>query len=347
MKRIFAFLLLLVILPFSLHAQAETPAWCASVWYPSSDVPGGLESIATNSDVLGVIHPFWYAQRPDGTLQVAQDAENAALLETWRAAGLKIIPSIAGSVWEMIAEPDVREFHIEQIVDLVERMNYDGIDIDYESFPLFTRDDFSTFIEALSAQLHDNGRLLTIAVHAKTSDAGEWESAEAQDWTRIAPAVDVLTIMTYDYTNRNEPPGPISPVNWVRDVLAYAATVTDLSKVRMGLAIYAYSWLRERPPATTVSWSAAQRLIDTYDLEIERNPADMEAFIAFKARGLPHQTIYFADSAGIAYKLQTIFNEFPTLGGAAIWGIGGEDPALWSVLREAGASASRCHPVQP
>ena len=337
MKLWFWLLVVLLVVPFSIYAQDETPSWCVSVWYPSSDVTGGLESIAANGDILGVIHPFWYSQRPDGTLQVAEGAEDPVLLEAWGAAGLKIIPSIAGSVWEMIAEPQIRAYHIDQIMQLVERMDYDGIDIDYESFPLFTRDDFSTFIEELSSRLHENGKLLTIAVHAKTSDAGEWESAEAQDWTRVTPAVDVLTIMTYDYTNRNEPPGPISPTSWVRDVLMYAESITDLSKVRMGLAVYGYSWLRERPPATTVSWSAAQRLIETYDLEVERDPANMEAFIDFKVRGLPHQTIYFADSAGIAYKLNAILSEFPTLGGAAIWGVGGEDPAIWDVIREANA----------
>ncbi|MEP7293220.1 MAG: glycosyl hydrolase family 18 protein [Chloroflexota bacterium] len=317
-----------------IRAQGDTPSWCVSVWYPSADT-GGLESIRANADQIGMIHPFWYSQRPDGTLQVTDDAEAADLLAEWRGDGMKIVPSIAGAVWEMITAPDMRAFHIDQIMALVERMGYDGIDIDYEGFPLFTRDDFSTFVEELSARLHENGKLLTIAVHAKTNDTGAHEGAAAQDWTRIAPAVDVLTIMTYNYTSRNEPPGPISPPEWVDDVLVYAATVTDLGKVQMGLHIFAYSWLRDKPPATTTTWEAAQRLIDIYDLEITRNPANMEAMITFKARGLPRQTITFADSAGLEYKLEMILADFPDLGGAAIWGVGGEDPDIWNVLREA------------
>ncbi len=335
-RTVFAFVLLLLTLvqpPAESRAQAAAPAWCVSVWYPSSD-SGGLESIRANADQIGVIHPFWYTQRPDGTLQATTDAENGELLAEWRAAGMKIVPSIAGSIWEMIAEPDVREFHIAQIVTLVERMDYDGIDIDYEGFPLFTRDDFSTFIETLSAELHARGKLLTIAVHAKTQDASPYDGAAAQDWTRITPAVDMFTIMTYDYTNRNEPPGPIAPTEWVREVLAYAASVTDLHKVRMGLHAYAYSWLRDNPPATTITWQAAQRLVETYELEIMRE-TDMEAHIEFKARGLPRQTIYFADSAGIEYKVNTVLADFPELGGVAIWGVGGEDPDIWGRLRAA------------
>ena len=249
----------------------------------------------------------------------------------WRC--LTIIPSIFSSIPQMIIDPEIRAFHVGQIVALVERMDYDGIDIDYEGFPLASRDAFSAFIEELSAELHGRDKLLTIAVHAKTNDAGSWSGAAAQDWTRLAPAVDVFAIMTYDYTSRNEPPGAISPPAWVHDVLAYAQTITDLGKVRMGLAFYGYTWQRDTPPATTTSWQAVQRLIESYGVEIQRDPADMEARIEVKARGLPKQSLIFADSLAIEYKVKQILNDFPDVGGVAIWGIGGEDPANWDVLR--------------
>ncbi|MFN8452404.1 MAG: glycosyl hydrolase family 18 protein, partial [Anaerolineae bacterium] len=241
--------------------QDDAPGWCVAVWYPSADMPGGLDSIRANADLIGIVHPFWYAPLADGTLETVD--EDADLLAEWRALGMTIIPSIRAGFSQEIVDPAVRAFHIQTIIDLVERMDYDGIDIDYESFPLATRDDFSTFIEALSEVLHARGKLLTIAVHAKTDDAGTWEGAAAQDWMRIAPAVDVFTIMTYDYTSSNRPPGPIAPPDWVRAVLRYAATVTDLGKVRMGLHYYGYSWVRDNPPATNVSWAEVERLIES------------------------------------------------------------------------------------
>ena len=124
-------------------------------------------------------------------------------------------------------------------------------------------------------------------------------------------------------------------------MVTYAATITDLHKVRMGLPFYAYSWLRDNPPATTTSWDAAQRLIKSFHPDVQRDPTNMEAHIEVKARGLPKQTIYFADSVGIEYKLNQIMIDFPNLGGVAIWGIGGEDPADWTVLRA--AQQPNCH----
>ncbi len=332
MKSLLMVMIVAALMPWTAAAQDNTQTWCVSVWYPSAEHPGGLDSITANLDVIDEVNPFWYAANADGTLIVSPGAEDTAKLQAWRDAGLLILPTVAHASSFAISDEN-RAANIEAIVALVEQWDYDGIDIDYESFPLSTRDDFSDFIETLSARLHANGRLLSIAVHAKTDDQGTWEGAAAQDWTRLAPAVDFFKIMTYDYTSgASREPGPIGPPEWSGDVLAYAATVMDLSKVRLGLHFYGYRWQRSDVMVTT--WEAVQRTIDSFDLTVERDPADMEAHVEVSARGLPKQTTYFADAVGLEYKLTFLLDAYPDLGGVAIWGLGGEDPANWDVLRQ-------------
>ncbi|MBI5928971.1 MAG: hypothetical protein HY862_06665 [Chloroflexi bacterium] len=317
-----------------INAQETTPSWCVSVWYPSSEQPTGMDSIMNNLDVIDTVHPFWYNGLADGTILPSLDAEDADELAAWREADLTIMPSIwDGGFSQGLHDPAIRAKHIEEIVALVERMEYDGIDVDYESFQLPTRDDFSTFIEDLATALHARGYQLSIAVHAKTEDAGAWEGAAAQDWSRIAAAVDVFQIMTYDYHNRAGEAGPIGPPQWAHDVIAYAATVTDLSKVRLGLHFYGYAWRRGNP-AMPIPYSSVAHWIESFDLAFTRDSADMEAHLDFKAPGLPAQTIYVADAIGLEFKLDLIMKDFPELGGVAIWGIGGEDPANWDIIRE-------------
>jgi len=307
--------------------------WHVSVWYPSSEAGGGFESIEANQDLIDEVNPFWYTPAPDGTLIVTVEAENEAELAAWREANLLILPSIFGSVPDVIGE-SLRDVHIAAIVETVTRMNYDGIDIDYEGFPSNTRDDFSLFIERLAQELHALGKLLSVTVHAKTDDVNAWDAALAQDWERLAAVADHFKIMTYDYTNRNEPPGSISPPAWVLDVLTYSETVTDLSKVQMGLHFYGYTWQRGTPPATTTAWTGIQTYIENFELPIERDVASQEAFIDFKITGLPRQVVYFADPIGLEFKLAQVQEQFPHLGGVAIWGVGGEHPGLWDVLQE-------------
>src|SRR5690606_35298339 len=127
---------------------------------------------------------------------------------------------------------------VKAIAELVEANGYDGIDIDYEMFPLETRESFALFVEELAAALHANGRLLAVTVHAKTEDRPPFAGTAVQDWTRLAAAADMFNLMTYDYNNRNEPPCPVADIGWVGDVVSYALTVAPPQKVRVGLPFY-------------------------------------------------------------------------------------------------------------
>lgn len=333
------------VVPLHVAAQDGAPEqsaarWCVSVWYPSSDHPGGYNTLMAHLAQIDEVNPFWYAASVDGTLLIHTGAEDAVKLAAWREAGVQVLPTIANASPLAIMDPQTRAFHVAQIVDLVERWDYDGIDIDYESFPLNTRDPFTDFIERLAEALHANGRVLSVTVHAKSDDLNAWESAAAQDWNWLAAAVDIFRIMTYDYHNRaSREPGPVGPPDWVADVLQYASSVTPLDKVRVGLHFYGYRW--QRGDVAPVTWESVQHTIDSFDLTVERDPADMEAFVDFKVTGLPRQTIYYADSVGIAFKLDALLADFPTLGGVAIWGLGGEDPANWDILAQVRHSACR------
>ncbi len=338
MRLLLAFILTCLVLPITpITAQddvTDTPDWCVSVWYPSSEEPTGYASIMDNTDVIHEVNPFWYGPALDGTLFTFATAEDEEKLAEWREADLLVVPTIATTgASAMIEDPEIREFHIAQIVELVERMDYDGIDIDYEGYALHTRDDFSIFIENLADALHANDRILSMAVHAKTTDVAQYDAATAQDWARLTLAVDIFRIMTYDYHNRASTAGPIAPLPWVNDVLAYAATLTDLGKVRLGLHFYGYSWRRGNVVAV-ITWETVQRWVTSFDLEITRDPADQEASLILDVTGLPKQTIYVADAENLQFKLDTLRATYPDLGGVAIWGLGGEDPAQWDVLRE-------------
>jgi len=315
---------------------ATTPesSFCVSVWYPSSEHPGGYDSLMDNLDVIDVVHPFWYNPAPDGGLLATNGAEDPEKLAAWREAGLLILPSIFSGISHVIMDETVREAHIQTITETVVRFDYDGIDIDYEGFALNTREPFSAFVEGLSAALHAEGKLLYVTVHPKTDDAGAWEATAAQDWARISAAADVVNIMTYDYTSRNEPPGPISPNAWVSDVLGYAETMGGVAHFRVGLPFYGYGWTRGRPPASAITYEAVMRTVETFGLETTRDPESGEIVAELKQRGLPSRTVYLEDAQSVSNRLTPVIDLYHSLGGAAIWGIGGEDPALWDVLRD-------------
>jgi spore germination protein YaaH len=304
-----------------------------SIWAP---VAGFLEqqTLQQNADVLDEVNFFWYTLGVDGGIEGGVMASQA--VQAARDAGLRIVPSIVNGGFDaqrvslVVNDPARRAQHIADILALVRANDYDGIDIDYESLNPEDRDAFSLFIEELALALHEEGKLLSIAVHAKTDDAGAWGGARAQDWARLGAAVDSFKIMTYDFHNGASEAGPIAPLDWVDQVLSYAATVVPPEKTSMGVPVYGYNWTGSR--AQSLNWRQSLQLAEQQGVQGQRDPASGELTFSYDDG---RHTVWFNDGETLAGRLALLRDKHPTVAGIAIWPLGGEDPANWTAIRAA------------
>jgi spore germination protein len=308
-----------------------------SAWLPDSFDSVNRQSFEANADILDEVSPFWYSANARGDILHGSDARDKTLVELAHSKNVLVIPTIhniltTDPVPSIIRSPERRARHIRNIVDEVLANNYDGIDIDYELLDSGLRPDYSAFINDLAKELHAQGKLLTIAVHAKTADYGGLGGF--QDWAVLGQAVDRLRIMTYDYHWRGGGPGPVAPIYWVRAVADYAKTVVDPAKVVIGVPFYGYNW----PPggdAIAQTWTDINDLIQSNKLEVNLKESDSnglveENWITYGSR-LGRRTVYFATSRSLDAKIDLV--QQLDLAGIAIWRLGGEDPRNWQVIR--------------
>jgi len=307
-----------------------------AAWLPESVDSVNRQSFEANADILDEISPFWYATNTHGAILRDGAARDKTLVDLAHSKNVLVIPTIhnivCGScpdpVPSILNNPDRRAQHIRNIVDEVLANDYDGIDIDYEMLDSSLRDEYSAFITELAKALHEQGKQLTIAVHAKTSDYGGLGGF--QDWAVLGQAVDRLRIMTYDFHWRGGGPGPVAPIYWVRQVADYAKTVVDPAKVVIGVPFYGYNW----PPGGTAlaqTWDAIDDLIQSRGLTVNLAESDangpiQENWITYNGR-----RVWFATSRSLEAKLELV-QQFD-LAGIAIWRLGGEDPQNWEVIR--------------
>lgn len=301
-----------------------------AIWAPYTTIME-IQTLIEHQDVIREINFFWYELGAGGELR--GDIQSAQAIRETRQAGMRIIPSIMNGfspdrVAYVVRDPLARSKHIQEIVQLVQDQGYDGIDIDYESMYAEDREAFSLFIEELAAALHKQGKLLSIAVHAKTNDAGEWGGAASQDWKRLGAAVDEFKIMTYDYHNGASTAGAIAPLEWVDQVLTYAASVVPPEKTYMGLHFYGYDWVNAI--GTSLTWHEITKLMGDNQVSAQRDENN-EAWFTY---GSNNRTVYFADALMVKSRLQAMLEKHPGLAGIAIWRLGGEDPQNWQVIRE-------------
>lgn len=302
-----------------------------SAWVPYWDRARVRDSFTTHAAELNEVNFFWYEVQPDGSLRAFPGAEDAALLAIARAHKLRVLPTIMNDfdgarIATLLSDEKSRTAHIRAIVALVERMGYDGVDVDYEALPAEASDDFTAFIEALATALHVRGKLLSIAVHPKTDDRGTWDGPRAQDWLRLGAAVDEFKIMAYGYHWGTSLPGPIAPLEWVGDVLAYAEQTVPAGKIWMGLPFHGYDWMEQKGKGLV--WAAAQKLILQHRPTTYRDPSSGELHFSYAASEEQH-TVYIPDARAIALKVQRARQNHPEIAGIAIWRLGGESLDHW------------------
>lgn len=306
------------------------------------DQARGFEAIMANSDIFSEISPFWYRVIADGRVVPYATVsgatyEDPAIVSFLRANGILVIPTVANiidGVWDgpavsrIIHDPTLSAANIHALVQLAAGKGYDGIDLDYEDLALSDRTAFTAFVARLAAALHAQGKLLTVNVYAKTSEPGTWSGPQAQDWRAIGEAADQVRIMAYEYHWSGSGPGPIAPINWVRDVLAFARTVIPAHKITHGLPLYGYDWVGQS--GTALVWEEAVALASRYGSTVNWDSQSMSSWFEYMDRKTGH-TVWFESGASIDAKLQV--SSAYGAGGVALWRLGGEDPATWAALR--------------
>ena len=246
-------------------ANAEpAPRKILSGWIPYYGMSTSLPTAVANADLINEVMPFWYTLKLNtkskapyildlytpGNPSVAIDVP----LATMRSAGFKIIPTITDGtdklvLAKLLAKSSERASVIKPIVDLVMSKNFDGIDLDFEGFAFVdgtaswptTKPNWVLFVKELSAALHANGKLLSITAPVHFALTEKQKGYTVYAWAEIAPYIDRLRIMTYDYSTSK--PGPIGPIAWVERTVQYAISVLPASKVFIGLAGYGRDWV--------------------------------------------------------------------------------------------------------
>ncbi len=359
-------------------------------WLTTPASPAGVTSAAQNADLMSEVSPFWYSATAaaGGGVQVRVNPSfaNGAANIAWavgqlRAAGLRIVPAIAdgsgkGRMAKTLADPGLRAKHVADLVALVTTNGYDGIDLDYEGFAFSdgsaswgaTAPNWTAFVTELAAALHAQGKMLSVTIPPPCTTGGTCGPRSGYwvyNLAGIAPAVDRIRIMAYDYHVNGI--GPIAPMPWVRSIVQYSVSVMDPAKLQIGVPTYGRAWTRQSggsykltgtcPAAGTAAHKSLTAMASVSDANIPATlaaagvtPADIQWSESDQENWVYYdKKVTWTDASGVSRTCTAkrvmwwvgpqavlartqLVGEFG-LAGVALWTIGGEDPAQWPLVR--------------
>jgi spore germination protein len=320
-------------------ASARKPVVVGSL--PYWNISHGAATVAAHRGDFTEVSPWMYGLARDGKINTQypprQAAQVSKAIAKLRAKGLRIVPTLANitanrwayqPVARILHDPGLMKQHVAAITELVRQHGYAGVDIDYENLRAGDRQAFTRFITALSNSLHADGKVLSVAVFAKTSNAGVGPQNLAQDYAALGRVSDQVRVMAYDYHWAGSPPGPVAPVKWVRGVLHYAKSQISPHKIILGVPLYGYDWSRGH--GTGITWLQALRLSRQHDAAAQYDTRAQAPWFSYTDAAGHRHVVWFENKSSSQAKFGAAAGS--GIGGVYLWMFGYEDTGTWPAL---------------
>jgi len=252
--------------------------------------------------------------------------------------GLKIymllFESDANKLQNILSTLDSRKRLVNQIMTVVQRESYDGVNIDFEGVKSSDKDKFNEFIQGLSEALHAEGKSLNLSLPVKTEQADWWPGYDYQTLGRYS---DFVVLMAYDKNPAS--PEPQSGIDWVEDVVDYAIARIPAEKVVLGIGYYGYDWsgtggrntvLATRNGMNISGLLFADELAAKYGLKLTIDKKSGLAYGTYTDdNGVSHR-IWMENEASVDAKAKLVIEK--GLKGVALWRLGYTTPSFWNTL---------------
>jgi spore germination protein len=325
----------------TVHATAPPRVVVASL--PYWDIGYGTGTVLANRQNVNEVSPWMYGLGGNGQIVLDSGVDQPSMVQhlgQLRGQGLPIVPTLANidrqGSWSyqpaasILHNPAQMRQHVAAIVALVQQEKYAGIDIDYEELQAADRGVFTAFLVRLGAALHAKGKILSVALFAKTTNTGYAPRNVAQDYAAIGRVADQVRLMGYDYHWSTSPPGPVAPIGWIRDVLRYAKTQIPPTKIILGVPLYGYDWSDGH--GSSVTWLQAFRLSRQHHVTPQYDATAQAPWFSY-TDGSGHQhTVWFENAESSKAKFGAA--QGAGIGGVYLWMYGYEDTGTWSALSQ-------------
>lgn len=153
--------------------------------------------------------------------------------------------SLKDTTSQILNDYEKRETMIENIMDLVEEYNLDGVNVDFENMNESDKDVYSRFLIELAPRLKKIGKTLSVDV---TAPDGSENWSLCFDRNTIANVADYIVFMAYDqYGTSSNKAGTTAGYNWVEaNVKKFLGQEdVDPEKIILGIPLYMRLWEEE------------------------------------------------------------------------------------------------------
>ncbi len=317
--------------------------------YEGPSLPSSFASFVQNKDNISMVGLFlWQISRDDPTQIVPfgqfTDTEINTLVNIAHRSNIKIVPVVHNLLYkpggtklakelikELVSTPENRKEFSENLLELIEKYNFDGVNIDIEDAFVDDKERISLLYKEIANTITPKGYYLSASIPSRISDEPFNPFSDPFDYAAIGKSVDQFVVMLYnEFGWPGSPPGPPVTAGWMDKVLRYTLTRVPAEKVVAAVSVFGFDFNTTTGKVTYVTYDAATKLAEKYNKEITFDEErETPTFSYTDDEGNKHE-VWFEDAQSIKAKADLAWKL--GIDGLALWRLGMEDIGIWTML---------------
>ena len=294
----------------------------------TSAANSGMDKVVANTSGLNIISPTWFKlsdNKGNYTSIASKDYVDAA-----HKKGLKVWPLIDNfsteiSTLKILSSSENRKNLIANLMSDVEKYDFDGINIDFESLTQDNAPHFIQFMRELSVSCRNSGVVLSVDVPIPASYNMYYERDE------LAEVVDYVINMGYDEHYSGSDEGSSASINFVKNSITDSLVEVPKEKLINAVPVYTRVWTKEnsKVSSSALGMSAAANWVKENNIELTWDD-EVGQYTGQTTIGSARKYIWLEDERSMKLKMDAIKEE--DLAGVAVWKLGLEPKEIWNVI---------------
>ena len=218
---------------------------------------------------------------------------------------------------QLLTNENSRTKSIENLKSFLKRYGFKGVHLDFENIPIDYASHLGEYLGELKKEINEDDIKLSFALFPQIDIPIQLRSFHKIEL--IAPNVDEIVFMAYDYHNLKTEEGCVSDKSWAENNIIEITKFISPSSLYLGIPSYGYEWYENSKRIAVISAREAERFKQTFPSERDESGC----LKINKKKGKKVSKIYYSDKE-FRKSLEELVGKY-NLSGSAIWRLGLEE----------------------
>ncbi len=317
-----------------------------SLGYIYSTSKSHTEIVEETNGGVNVVSPTCFDLTLKGHLDI-KPIMDENFVENMHAQGVKVTPFLSNHWGQKRAQAALKnaDVLISEIIEAVEKYNFDGVNVDLENLSSKDRDSLTEFMRLLREAMPEE-KTVSIAVAPNPGKlTTTWLAA--YDYENLAKYADYLVLMAYDEHCYGGAEGPVASIEFVEKSITSVLEVAPRDKIVLGIPMYGRFWevgaptggeaiINAQVPRIIKKFNVVPNYIEaegTPMLEVTVNEGETGPYVNGRFLDAGTYRIWYENERSIKEKLALV-NKYELLG-AGVWALDNEEASMWDYYKEA------------